>query len=606
MNYVLFDDFMRKKLAILIFCILRFLTIDLYAQVGINNIAPNILSELDIKNVIHNNDTIPKGILIPRLTEQLRNAIDVKEINDPNGLLIYNIDEDCYNYYSIEDKEWKSLCGALGKARFDPVNCSDITIEGSYVSGLTVDASNYLQITLNVKKIGSYNISITTGNGYYFSATGTALDTGFLTITAQAQGKPNNVGTDNLTIKGINLASANCLPHVIVLPPVSNYAINCHSIEVTGNYLKDRSLTSDNVIKMTVTVTTPGSYSISTTNSHGIQFRTSGIWDTAGTKNVVLVGSGAPDTHNEFTIDINANTRNGQAHCEALIPVYLPAMTYGIIASTTSGYTWGSAERRSALSSTTNFGPNGTFRVASFTLHPSWSATTSISEATTLMTRGQYPDVILYNAYGVGNPTDAFMTQLIDYVNNGGVLIYGTADNGPEPANILLNGIFGPDYTNQAANLSTVGRDLGKAPYPIANLVSDPIINGPFGNAAGQYWEEDNQGSIIVRSLPENSIQVASVTNQYTQTTVNTTYSIVWYNERKNFVYFGDSTASAYAFSPANDGWPSLYVQAQDWIPAPRYAGLTGRQVMCYNSILEFNAIAWALRKAVTNGINPH
>ena len=78
--------------------------------VGINTTTPNANSVLDV--VSGNNN---KGVLIPRLTEAQRNAIVINQSND-DGLTIYNTTEDCFNYWSRADNEWKSVCGQMGKA----------------------------------------------------------------------------------------------------------------------------------------------------------------------------------------------------------------------------------------------------------------------------------------------------------------------------------------------------------------------------------------------------------------------------------------------------------------------------------------------------------
>ncbi|MBB4806362.1 hypothetical protein HNP38_001634 [Chryseobacterium defluvii] len=49
------------------------------------------------------------GVLFPRLTTSERNAINISA--QDNGLLIYNVDEKCFNYYSALANNWKKMCG---------------------------------------------------------------------------------------------------------------------------------------------------------------------------------------------------------------------------------------------------------------------------------------------------------------------------------------------------------------------------------------------------------------------------------------------------------------------------------------------------------------
>ena len=49
-----------------------------------------------------------KGLLVPRLTTLQINAITTP----PNGLLVYNTTENCFNYYNINTTLWKSMCAS--------------------------------------------------------------------------------------------------------------------------------------------------------------------------------------------------------------------------------------------------------------------------------------------------------------------------------------------------------------------------------------------------------------------------------------------------------------------------------------------------------------
>ena len=70
------------------------------AQVGINpdNKEPDPSAMLDVSSV-------DKGLLIPRMTSEERDAIE----NPSEGLLIFNTDDDCFNYYS--GTAWYKDCG---------------------------------------------------------------------------------------------------------------------------------------------------------------------------------------------------------------------------------------------------------------------------------------------------------------------------------------------------------------------------------------------------------------------------------------------------------------------------------------------------------------
>ena len=89
-----------KKLSFFIALLLLFSSA-LFAQMGINtdNSLPDNSAMLDVKSN-------SKGILIPRITTDQRNAISTPV----DGLLIFNLTTGCFNYYL--GGSWKSFCGA--------------------------------------------------------------------------------------------------------------------------------------------------------------------------------------------------------------------------------------------------------------------------------------------------------------------------------------------------------------------------------------------------------------------------------------------------------------------------------------------------------------
>lgn len=593
---------MKKILLFLMFCILAN---TMYSQIGINTESPNILTELDVRNLINGTDTIPKGIMIPRMTEAQRDQINVTDASVTNSLMIYNITEDCYNYYSKIEGEWRSLCGKLGKAQFD-FDCSAVGVLGTYIEKQELNSSNRLKFVVTVTKPGTYDITATTSNGYFFNASGTFVENGTYTIYAEGIGTPLAVGEDvvSITKNGEDAKCAN-LVKVPVLSAIAIYSINCSSVVVNGQYLKGRDLTLSNSITLSVNVSRAGSYSITTPVTNGISFSASGNL-TIGTQLITLIGRGAPTVNADFPIIINTNSPSGNNVCTTTIPITLPAMTYAIIGS--GSYSWASAERLNALTNGgLSFGPNGRVKIVSFT--QLWS-TSNVNTAANYLngsfTGGQQPDVVLYFAYGAA-PNAAITTALIDYINKGGCVIYGSADNTSAAVNILMSGIFG--MTTAQAQVAG-GPTVDDNTYQVVNLPNDPVINGPFGNVSGRHWGEDNSstGSVIMTALPSNSVQIASAYNPYGKPAVNPEYSIIWYNDNKNFLYFGDSVATTTSVSQQND-YPSSYTtggfpQSKFYGNYPQPSGAPSQYV--YNSALELNSVAWAIKKAAVSGINPH
>lgn len=596
---------MNKVSLCTILCCIIFCYQSIYSQVGINTENPNPLTELDIQNIVNGKDTIPKGIMVPRLTEKFRNQIDVTDDSIANGLLIYNLDEECYNYYSKENKEWRSLCGDYANALFEPIDCSNISANGSYIVNRNTDTSHHLTINLNVKKPGTYAINGTTDNGYFFSTSGNALQTGPLTIHVPAQGTPNNAQTDYVKLNGVPLLN-DCQPQVLVQETTAKYTINCSNTVVHGSYYKNEALGSENYISVTINISEPGTYIVKSNLVNGIQFSGNGQFDSKGLKTIRLDGNGTPTINEDFPVTITTNTLDGNTTCTATIPITLPAMKYAVIGY--SSYSWasGSTERTAALSSLNgSFSPNGKVKIKSFTqLWQTQDVTTATSWLTDGYNGGSFPDVVLYFAYGAA-PNLAVTNALINYISKGGCVIYGSADGTFNQVNILLKGVFGIETAQNQIS----GTAMYDNPYPINNLPADPIINGPFGNVAGKDWAEDNdsQFSVILTALPPNSVQICSAYNPYGKSTVNPEYSIVWYNDNKNFVYFGDCVATIGTPAGFPNDYPSCYVNG---IPSSKFYGNypqnVGPSKYVYNSALELNAVAWAIKKAVISGINTY
>lgn len=610
----------EKMKRILILGVLLFFISSVYSQVGINTESPNELTNLDVQNAVDSNgDTIFHGIMIPRMTEAQRNAIDVSDDSMAESLLIYNTDESCYNYFMKSEGEWRSLCGAPGKAVFT-IDCGSISANGQYIEGIGMDVMNYLHFTVNVTKPGTYTILATSSpsNGYSFVSSGIFTDAGLQTITIPAQGTPRQSQTDAFIIVG---GTADCSTSIDVKPNLADFSIDCSNVVVAGIYVKGRSLIATNLISIRVRVDGSGYYEISTPKTNGISFSAKGVWPpgTSGTQTVVLAGFGTPTTNLDFTVAINTNSQAGNTSCTATIQMTLPAMTYAIIGDDV--WSWQNAVRRAAFNSS-SFGPNGRVKIQN--LEQLWLST-NIVEATTRLnsgyTGGGYfnakPDIVLFYAYGstFGSNTTAtanLSAALANYVNQGGCLMYAPRSGETATApwtNPLLSAIFGASYAKARRQAPGTHDSTDDAPYMINNLPSDPVINGPFGNLAGKHWGEDNATveTIILTGLPPNSIQICSAYNATGHDDVNPDYSTVWYNSSKHFFYFGDSTGAS-STQMSNYSYPTIYINGVPYNKAYGNTNMSPERVIpyCYNAALELNALSWLIYKAAANGINAH
>ncbi|MFY1047174.1 hypothetical protein [Chryseobacterium sp. GP-SGM7] len=592
--------FMNLKFRTLFFALLlicgNYFSQSTNGAVGINTETPNANSVLDV--VSGNNN---KGILIPRLTEAQRNAITINPAND-DGLTIFNTTEDCYNYWSLADNEWKSVCGQIGKSVFT-VNCASSQAVGTYIQGKTLTSSNYLSITVNVTKIGNYTISGTTSNGYNFYGTGVFLNTGVQTVQIPGQGTPAAVQTDNIQLIA-NGVSVTCTPaiSVNVLSSAGTYTVSCGTATVNGVYTKGTALGAANTITLPVVVSALGSYSITTNTVDGISFSVSGTFTATGNQNVTLSGTGTPTSTADKVMTITSNSADGASTCNVTVVMTIPVKkVLHIGTESVYGYSAFTGPSRSLMDSPTNFGTATTSRVksAGFT-HTSLGA--APSNATLLTALNTKPDVVII---GFGYTPDATAAgYLANYLNNKGVLIQ-FQDDAASSQN-LMRAVYS-DPTISAGTGSGAG-----SVYALSNT-NDPVLNGPFGDVRGKNWGEDASTTINITGLTSGFIpySFAQPINSATARTGVTglrhsSLSYIWFgdggflsNENANGNQYLSNTIEPFV-APSSGG----YFPVQKSAYGTAGNGYTAGSMQVQNSIIFANALAWAIKQAEFSGIN--
>jgi hypothetical protein len=373
-----------------------------------------------------------------------------------------------------------------------------------------------------------------------------------------------------------------------VVDDIAEYSISCSSVAVNGTYTKGITLVSSNTITMTVTVSAPGSYSIEGSSNSGISFKATGVFFSVGSHTVTLTGTGKPTINADIPITIQSNSPDGNTFCSATAKITLPRMTYAIIGNDI--WSWNTTVRRNAFNGA-SFGPSGIVKMTAF--DNLW-VTNSVTTAESRMLDAAKPDIILYFSYGT-TPSTTLSNRLAAYVRAGGVLIYAS-DGNAAPTNTLLTGIFGAGAAT-SVRIGSTDND-----YLINTLPNDPLINGPFGNLSGKYWGEDNDGAVYLTQLPPNSVQVCAANNQAANASISPDYSMVWYNENLNFVYFGDCTGAS-TNNTETGAYPTIYTGGLPM--SKRYGTYASGNPYIYNSALEMNAVAWGIKKAANSGINP-
>jgi len=596
---------MRKNVFFILPAIFTLFCSQVYAQVTIGKLAPpNPSAVLQVVSAGNN-----KGVLIPEMTSGQRDKI----LHPANGLQIFNTDEGCFNYYDSTQLSWQSLCGSTN-AEFSFM-CNQIKVNGTYVKASPLTAENYLSVPITVSKKGAFSIVGATDNGYSFYYNGVITGTGSYSINLPGLGAPLNSQTDQIMVTGSGAADT-CYVANTVQANVATYSLDCSNITVAGQYIKGTQLIdkSKNYIMVRVTVAAAGYYYISTPRTNGVQFEASGSFspgDVGLSKTITLdfVAGSNPTVINDFPIIINANTLAGNATCSTTIPMTLPPLTY-ILIGADGTYSWSNA-RRPALQNGASFGPNGKVRIVSLTDISAGAPIGNASQAISYL--AQKPDLVMYFAYGFTN-TPALTAQLQNYVNQGGVLIYASRSDGTGLTDCqnLISGIFPGTQSLAQTNCSWncpsswPGDDNC---YLINNIPGDPIVYGPFGNLAGKYWAEDNgtTGTYYITALPDSvgAVQICSAQNTWGHQDADPAWSVVWYSEKKNFFFFGD-TNGASTSDTSRGAYPAYYTTSG--LPLSKQYGNGDNQgsPFVYVSALELNAVAWGVNKAAVSGINPH
>lgn len=586
----------------IIYIFILFLSSLTFAQVGINTEAPNEKSLLEIVSS-------DKGVLIPRMTESERDAIITNGSGNTaeNSLLIYNTDEDCYNYWNRSENEWSSLCGKMGKAEFTVTDCSAITVSGQYLDGTSLTSGNYITVPVNVTKPGAYTISAVTNpdNGYYFTTSGEFLSTGTYNIQIPGMGAPTNFQTDEFTIS-LNGVEANgtdpaCIFDITVedssVKPL--YKMECGSVTVNGVYKIDTPLTAANTIQVTLTVDPSAlgaTYNISTNSVDGISFSGTGLLSSTN-QVVTLYGTGTPTSITTKIMTISSNSQSTAATCNANVIVVIPTKSIVHLGGTGDhGYSAFEDASRNLLNEPANFGTTATSIVKA----EGFTHTRPVGASNIVTALNAKPDIVI-TGYPY-TPSASEITALVSYMNAGGVVIAHL--EGAASIQNFMRSIFGD------AAITATGRNGGGAVYSIVNY-NDEILNGPFGDVRGKNWGEDASPTVAVTNLPASMITAYSSASAINSTNTYTGSTMFKHNSL-NLFYVGDagflSNFNANGTTTSNTAYPFATTVNNFPIEKAAYGGAgngySAGSMQVQNSIIFANALAWAIKQAQFNGIN--
>jgi endonuclease G, mitochondrial len=125
-------------------------------------------------------------------------------------------------------------------------NCNDIRVEGNYYTGVVLTSANRVVLQVKVTTKGTYALSLMSGNGYQFAASGTFGATGDQLLILPGLGAPASAAVNNFSVT----SGATSCPFsiTVVNPPPPIYDDNDHmyfgnptnasvSEDSTNNYL---------------------------------------------------------------------------------------------------------------------------------------------------------------------------------------------------------------------------------------------------------------------------------------------------------------------------------------------------------------------------------
>ena len=216
----------------------------------------------------------------------------------------------CQREYSLENGQ-----RAKGSLQSDiSKDCLPKTIAGNYTQGISLNDSNFISVTVNVKQTGLFTISTDTVNGYYFNASGKFAAIGIIQVTLNGKGKPAAIGSDNFKVS-FDTSTCNFQISTLAQNPTAAYTLHgspntCMNFTMHGILAKNIPSTDSNYVSIELDVSSPGVYSIKTNTVNGYYFSGTGKVTATGIQKVNLKATGTPIQSGNDLFTVNAITTN--------------------------------------------------------------------------------------------------------------------------------------------------------------------------------------------------------------------------------------------------------------------------------------------------------
>lgn len=463
------------------------------------------------------------------------------------------------------------------------IDCANAVVNGTYMQAVATNQTNTITLPINVTATGNTTITTNTVNGVSFTSGPISLSSlGVQNITLSASGTPINGTETTLILTGTPGATSTCnVTFAVSSQPVA-YTMTCNSISISGTYAPDVAMTSSNTMTVNVNATYPGTWSISSDLQNGVTFSGSGTL-TVGANTLTLQASGVPLNGGTFDYTLTSNSASGSTVCnKSVLYVYRTMNVLGLGDGIYQPGTAGAYASRAILVAPANFGPNGTLPVQPLNIINGGYNNTATLIRNHINNSKIDIIVIGYNY----TPTVDVRAVLNDFVKNKkGVLIH-SQENDAAGAQALINLITGGNTT-----VSGTGTQFYN---PIVNG-TDPIINGPFYDAANLGLGSDVNNSYYVANVPSNTTILASLSTDPSR-------AFMLKHNSLGYLYVGDSGWTSGNTASTNlDIWPARITTTGLPQSKPYYGN-----TVVYNSYVYANAMAWAIKYAQENTITTY
>lgn len=332
------NAFNRMIKNLVLIAILVFSISTIYGQVNktVGTRITDVTTEKELKtNAILDLESTTKGFFLPRMTTLQRDAIK-KEMGKDNGLAVYNIDNDCVEYWSERASKWMSLCGSLPPAKLDldENSCDNIQFTGFTMvgdkpqlqQGTPLDPNKqWMMVTLKVNQVGTYTMSVTSNNGYFFSGEGQFQAIGTYQIVLKGMGTPIKGYEPTAAVKGDKLKfnlngvdSKVCVDtEILVIPADLDFKITGSAYKANGTYNvgDPATLKKGNNIELDLKVVSGGLVTITAENTVvGMKFSGAKRLEAGNTKFILepVLGENIPIENKVGSYDLTfgVNTKN--------------------------------------------------------------------------------------------------------------------------------------------------------------------------------------------------------------------------------------------------------------------------------------------------------